>query len=66
MNIQKKNDKILKEFLEGVNKKKSWREVFINYKKIYEENRDIFGFKEELNNDATLRAINGSRSNNYS
>ena len=65
LDIKIKNDKILEEFLNEINKKRSWQEIFIKYKDIFEKNRKIFNIKDELNNDATLKVING-RSNNRS
>ncbi len=60
-----KNDRILKEFLYELQKKKPWEEIFIEYKKVFEKSKKFFGIEYELNNDATLKAING-RSNNCS
>jgi len=55
LDINIKNDKILEEFLIQLNKKKKWEEVFLEYKKIFEKNKNIFGIDGILNNDATLK-----------
>ena len=57
LDIKVKNDKILSEFLELVSLKKSWKEVFIEYERIFYKNRDIFNIKAVLNEDATLKGF---------
>ena len=59
LDIKIKNDKILDKFLKEVNKKRTWEEIFCNYKEIFYQNSAIFNLNYELNNDATLKAING-------
>jgi len=55
LDISIKNDKILEEFLKEVDKKRKWENVFLEYKKIFEQNKNIFKIKGILNNDATLK-----------
>ena len=55
LDIDIKNDKILKNFLELVDKKILWEIVFKEYNKNFEKNRPVFGIKNRLNNDATLK-----------
>ena len=55
LDIDIKNDKILKNFLVLVDKKILWEDVFKEYKGIFEKNKSIFGIKKNLNNDATLK-----------
>ena len=50
-----KNDKILKEFLYFINQKPKWETVFKEYKKIFNKSKNIFDIKNDLNNDATLK-----------
>ena len=55
LDIKIKNDKIVKEILEAVLNKKSWKKVFWEYKKIFEKSKKIFEIKNDLNYDATLK-----------
>ena len=55
LDINIKNDKILEEFFDKLDKKKKWGKVFFEYKKIFEKNKKIFGIDGILNNDATLK-----------
>jgi len=55
LDINIKNDKILEEFFIEVNKKKKWENVFLEYKKIFEINKNVFGVRGMLNNDATIK-----------
>jgi len=57
LDIKIKNDRILEEFLINLDYKKSWQEVFNNYREIFLKNRDIFKIKASLNEDATLKDI---------
>ena len=55
LDINIKNDKILIKFLLEVDKKRSWEDIFNNYKDIFYQNRALFNINYELNNDATLK-----------
>ena len=55
LDINIKNDKILKNFLNLIDKKFLWEDVFKEYNEIFEKNRKIFGIKNNLNHDATLK-----------
>jgi len=52
-----KNGKILKSFLNSVSKKPEWGYIFMEYKKIFEKSRKYFNINGKLNNDATLKAV---------
>ena len=55
LDINIKNDKILEEFLEELDKKREWKKIFSEYKEIFEKNKKIFKINGILNNDATLK-----------
>ncbi len=55
LDIDIKNDKILKNFLLLVDRKILWENIFSEYNEIFEKNRLIFGIEKTLNNDGTLK-----------
>ena len=50
-----KNGKILKDFLDLLLEKPCWESVFLEYKEIFEKYKKVFNIQAKLNNDATLK-----------
>jgi BirA family biotin operon repressor/biotin-[acetyl-CoA-carboxylase] ligase len=57
LEIEIKNDKILKRFLENIFKF-SWEEVIKEYKKEFNKTKSLFGIEGELEKDGSLRIKN--------
>ena len=55
LNGKIKNDRILEEFFLKVEKKRKWEDIFIEYEKIFNENKEIFNIRGVLNKDASLK-----------
>ncbi len=55
LDIDIKNDKILKDFLKQVLAKPGWEDIIKDYKCIFNKSKHIFYIDAEINNDATLK-----------
>ncbi len=55
LDIDIKNDKIVKEILAAVEKKERWENIFYKYQKIFNKSKRIFNIQKSLNKDGSLK-----------